>query len=112
MSIFLRPWGQVGIGPLLVFDALLHVLIVEVELADAVVGAVAGVVVGDDGLEGFFLLLGVVLRCPLFPAAGLPESAARRGCPRRAERRRKRCSAGRKSGSALLFVLHAILNRR
>ena len=49
--------GKVGIGPLLVFDALLHVLIVQVELADAVVGAVTGVVVGEDGLEGFLLLL-------------------------------------------------------
>jgi site-specific DNA recombinase len=47
----------IGIGPLLVLDALLHVLIVEVELADAVVGAVAGVVVGEYGLEGFLLLL-------------------------------------------------------
>jgi hypothetical protein len=49
----------VGIGPLLVFDALLHILIVEIELADAVIGAVAGVVVGEDGLEGGFFLLGL-----------------------------------------------------
>jgi hypothetical protein len=51
----LRPsLGQVGIGELLVLDALLDILVVEVELADGVVGAVAGVVVGDDGLEGGF----------------------------------------------------------
>ena len=55
---FLRV-GQVGIGPLLVFDALLHILIVEVELAEGVIGAVAGVVVGEDGLEGGFFLLGL-----------------------------------------------------
>ena len=41
-------FAQVGIGPLLVFDALLYVLVVEVELFDAVVGAEAGVVAGDD----------------------------------------------------------------
>lgn len=41
--------GQVGIGVLLVLDALLYVLIVEVEFADAVIAAILGVVVGDDG---------------------------------------------------------------
>ena len=46
----LRPCGQVGVGELLVLDALLDVLVVEVELVDAVVGAVCVVVVGDDGL--------------------------------------------------------------
>ena len=46
----------VGIGPLLVFDAFLHILVVEVELANGVIGAVAGVVVGKDALEGFLLL--------------------------------------------------------
>jgi hypothetical protein len=36
MSIFSRALaGQVGVGELLVLDALLHVLVVEVELADA-----------------------------------------------------------------------------
>jgi hypothetical protein len=53
--------GVVGIGPLLVFDALLHILVVEVELAEAVIGAVAGVVIGEDGLERGFLALGVHL---------------------------------------------------
>jgi hypothetical protein len=42
---------QVGIGELLVLDALLHVLVVEVELLDAVVGTEAGVVAIDDGLQ-------------------------------------------------------------
>ena len=58
--------GQVAVGALLVLDALLHVLVVEIELADAVVGAVAGVVVGDDGLERGLLALGVVLVVLLF----------------------------------------------
>ena len=49
--------GQILIRKLLILDALLHVLIVEVELANAVIGAEAGVVVGEDGLEGGFLLL-------------------------------------------------------
>ena len=62
MSSFSRPLlRQVGVGELLVLDALLDVLIVEVELLDAVVGAEAGVVVGDDGLEGLLLGLGLVL---------------------------------------------------
>ena len=47
----------VGIRPLLVFDALLHILVVEIELAEAVIGAVAGVVIGEDGLEGFLFHL-------------------------------------------------------
>ncbi len=48
---------QLLIGVLLIFDALLNVLIVEVEFVDAVVGAVAGVVVGNDGFEGRLLIL-------------------------------------------------------
>ena len=39
MSILLRS-GVVGVRPLLVFDALLHILVVEVELAESVIGAV------------------------------------------------------------------------
>ena len=58
--------GQVGIGVLLILDALLHVLIVKVEFADAVVAAVLGVVVGDDGLEGFLLLVGFLFVVDLF----------------------------------------------
>ena len=57
MSIFSRPLlRQVGVGELLVLDALLDVLVVEVELVDAVVGAEALVVVGDDGLQSGLLL--------------------------------------------------------
>ena len=41
VDLFAPLVGQVGIGELLVFDALLHVLVVEVELVDAVVGAEA-----------------------------------------------------------------------
>ena len=92
MSIFSWPlWGRSAIGELLVLDALLHVLVVEVELVDAVVGAEAGVVVGDDGLERRPSSPRGRARCPPFPAAGLPESAARPCCPRRAARRRRRC---------------------
>jgi hypothetical protein len=58
--------GQVGFGVLLILDALLHVLIVEVEFADAVVAAVLGVVVGDDGLEGVLLLVGLLFVIHLF----------------------------------------------
>ena len=57
---------QVGIGVLLILDALLHILVVEVEFADAVVGAVAGVVVGDDAGERRLLALGVLLVVGLF----------------------------------------------
>ena len=46
---------EIGIRPLLVFDALLHVLIIEIEFTDFVIGAVLGVVVGEDGLQRFLL---------------------------------------------------------
>ena len=52
--------GQVAIGELLIFDALLDVLVVEVEVVDVVVRAIPLVVVGDDGLERGLLALGVV----------------------------------------------------
>ena len=42
--------GQVAVGELLVLDALLDVLVIEVKVVDVVVGAVLLVVVGDDGL--------------------------------------------------------------
>ena len=48
-----------SIGKLLVLDALLYVLVVEIELADVVIAAVAAVVVRDDGLERSFLLVRV-----------------------------------------------------
>jgi len=57
--------AQVGVGVLLILDALLHVLVIEIEFADAVAGSVAGVVVGDDagerGLLAFWVLLVVGL---------------------------------------------------
>src|SRR5690606_25778578 len=40
--------GVVAVGVLLVFDAFLYILVVEIELVDAVVAAVLLVVVGDD----------------------------------------------------------------
>ena len=52
---------QVAVGELLVLDALLDVLVVEVEVVDVVVRAVLLVVVGDDGLERGLLALRVVL---------------------------------------------------
>ena len=42
------------------------VLVVQVELADLVVGAVAGVVVGQDGFERGLLAFGVFLVVGLF----------------------------------------------
>ena len=53
--------GVVGIRPLLVFDALLNILIVEIELAQAVIGAVADVVIGEDGFQGLLFRLWVDL---------------------------------------------------
>ncbi len=57
---------QVLIGVLLIFDALLNVLIVEVEFVDAMVGAVAGVVVDNNGFEGHFFFVRVYLVVGLF----------------------------------------------
>lgn len=52
--------------PLLVLDVILHVLVVLVEFGQSVVGAVGGVVVGQDRLQGRFLALGVDLVVGLF----------------------------------------------
>ena len=60
VDLFLTLAGQVAVWELLILDALLDVLIVEVEVVDVVVGAVSLVVVGDDGLERGLLALGVV----------------------------------------------------
>lgn len=49
---------QILVGVLLVLDALLDVLVIAVEGEEVEVGAVAGVVVGDDGFEGLLLLVG------------------------------------------------------
>lgn len=61
VDLFRALFGEVVVGVLLVLDALLDVLIVGVELADEVIRAVAVVVVGDDGLEGFLLLVRFLL---------------------------------------------------
>ena len=42
---------------MLILDALLDILIVEIKLANAVVGAVLGVVVGNDAFKGSFLFV-------------------------------------------------------
>ena len=51
---------QVTVGELLIFDALLDVLVVEIEVVDVMVRAILLVVVGDDSLQRGFLALGVV----------------------------------------------------
>ena len=51
----------VCIRPLLVLDTLLHVLIVEIELRDGVVGAVAVIVFNKNCFERCLLLLGLDL---------------------------------------------------
>ena len=52
--------GQVAVGELLVLDALLDVLVVEIEVVDVVVRAIPLVVVGDDSLERGLLALRVL----------------------------------------------------
>ena len=52
--------GQVRIRPLLVLDAFLHVLVVQVEVVDRVVCTEVLVVIGDYCREGFLLLLRVL----------------------------------------------------
>ena len=52
---------QILLGPLLILDARLHILVVEIKVTKAVIGAVAAVVIGEDGLEGCLLALGVNL---------------------------------------------------
>ena len=48
VDLLLALAGQVAVGELLIFDALLDVLIVEIEIVDVVVGAILQIVVGDD----------------------------------------------------------------
>ncbi len=61
MGNFRVGFAQILVRPLLVFDPLLHILIVEIELGDAVIGAIAGVVVGEDGLKGLLFLFRIDL---------------------------------------------------
>ena len=65
-DLFASLLGHVGVGKLLVLDALLDVLIIKIEFADGVIGSEADVVIGDDGLEGGLLLLRLVLVVGLF----------------------------------------------
>ena len=60
VDLFLALTGQVAIGELLILDAPLDLLVVEVEVVDVVVRAIPLVVVGDDGLERGLLALGIV----------------------------------------------------
>ena len=53
--------GEIAVGILLILDALLHILVVQVELADAMVGAKARVVIGHDARERRLLAFGVLL---------------------------------------------------
>ncbi|MFA7164511.1 MAG: hypothetical protein WC124_01515 [Desulfoplanes sp.] len=61
--IFLR---DIATGEALALDTVLDVLIVGVKLGDLVVGAVFGVVVGDDGFEGKLFLVRRFLVVRLF----------------------------------------------
>ena len=58
--------GQVATGIFLVLYAALHILIVEIEIRQIVVGAVAGIIVGDDLDEGLLLAVGFNLVVGLF----------------------------------------------
>lgn len=53
--------GEIAVGILLILDALLHILVVQVELANAMVGAKARVVIGHDARERCLLAIGVLL---------------------------------------------------
>ncbi len=55
VQLFTALVGQVGIGELLVFDPLLNILVIEIELFDTMVSAEAGVVVCDDFAECLLL---------------------------------------------------------
>ena len=61
-----RGLAEVGQGEFLGLDAVLHVLIVGVEIAQAVVGAEAVVVIAEDRFEGLFLFVGRGLVVGLF----------------------------------------------
>ena len=53
--------AEIVLRPLLILDARLHILVVKIEVAEAVIGAVAAVVIGEYGLESCFLALGIFL---------------------------------------------------
>lgn len=51
----------VAVRPLLVFDALLNVLVVGIELTQLVIGAIAGVVISDDAFQRLLFRLRIDL---------------------------------------------------
>ena len=66
---FLR---HVVVRILLVLDTLLHVLVVEVEFVDGMVGSIPLVVVSNDGFQCFLFDFGVDPYCLPVPVADLP----------------------------------------
>src|SRR5690606_1363717 len=51
----------VFVAVLLIFDATLHILIVQVKIIDIVIGAVLGIVVRNDFFQGGFFLFRILL---------------------------------------------------
>ncbi|RMN60573.1 hypothetical protein ALQ55_200274 [Pseudomonas savastanoi pv. savastanoi] len=58
--------GKIGVSVLLIFDTLLHILIIQVELTDAVVSAEEHVVVINDNLERRLFTFRVLLVVDFF----------------------------------------------
>ena len=58
--------GIVFVAVLLIFDAALHILIVQVKIIDIVIGVELGIVIRNDFLQGFFLLFRILLVVFLF----------------------------------------------
>src|SRR5690606_2872932 len=56
----------VFVAVLLIFDATLHILIVQVKIIDIVIGVELGIVIRNDFLQGFFLLFRILLVVFLF----------------------------------------------
>jgi len=54
-------FAQILLRPLLIFDARLHILVVEIEVTEAVIGPVAAVVISENDLEGCLLAFGILL---------------------------------------------------
>ena len=90
VDLFLALALQIAVGEPLILDALLDILVVEVELVDFVASAVPPVVVRDDSPERRFFALGVLPVVRLLPGEDPPGSAGRPCCPPRAAKRRRR----------------------
>ena len=54
-------FAEIGEGESLGLDAVLDVLVVGVELAELLIGAVSRIVGRENGFEGFLLLVGLFL---------------------------------------------------